>query len=131
MKLAELKRTIDPTSHAPVRGTDAQDKPIEGGSQSAARRRIRIYAVSAGALVVMGALAWLAHAWMNSRNIVSRERLRTATSTNHLRFHRRCAYRMLRRDRRTFDECQPNQACSIARSSSGLRIASTRDNCLV
>jgi HlyD family secretion protein len=78
MKLAELKGTIDPATHAPVRGTEAQDKEIEG-SRSAGRRRVGIYAASAGALVVIGAVAWLAHAWMNSRNVVSRERLRTAT----------------------------------------------------
>ena len=78
MKLAQLKRTIDPAAHAPVRGTEAQDTRIEG-SQLVQRRRLRLYALSTGALVLIGAFAWLGHAWVNSRNVVSSERLRTAT----------------------------------------------------
>ena len=78
MKLVELKQTIHPGSPAPVRGTDAQDTQIEN-SPSRRRRRLRIYAALAGAVVLIGAFAWLAHAWTNSRNVVSRERLRLAT----------------------------------------------------
>ena len=78
MKLAELKRTVDPAAHAPVRGTEAQDTQIEG-SRTARRRRLRIYAGAVGAVALIGVLIWLAHAWSNTRNVVSSERLRTAT----------------------------------------------------
>ena len=78
MRLAELKRTVDPAAHAPVRGTEAQDTQIEG-SRTARRRRLRIYAGAVGAVALIGVLIWLAHAWSNTRNVVSSERLRTAT----------------------------------------------------
>jgi HlyD family secretion protein len=78
MKIAELKRTIDGAVHAPVRGTEAQDTHVANPS-SARRRRLWIYGGAAGAVALIGALAWLAHAWANTRNVVSTERLRIAT----------------------------------------------------
>ena len=78
MKIAELKRTIDGAVHAPVRGTEAQDSHIANPS-SVRRRRLWIYGGVAGAVALLGVLAWLAHAWANTRNVVSSERLRIAT----------------------------------------------------
>jgi HlyD family secretion protein len=78
MKLAELKRTIDPMAHAPVRGTDAQDTRIIN-TAAARRRRLWTYGSLAGALALLGTFVWLARSWSNSAHIVSRERLRTAT----------------------------------------------------
>jgi len=78
MKLAELKRTLRPDAPAPVRGTEAQDSQIEG-SPATRRRRLQMYAAAAGAVVLISAFAWLAQAWTNSRNVISRERLRIAT----------------------------------------------------
>jgi HlyD family secretion protein len=83
MKLAELKRTLEPADHAPVRGTEAQDTRIDS-ADAARRRRLRIYGVIAGAVALIGAFLWLAHSWSSSVRVVSGERLRTATvSTGH------------------------------------------------
>ena len=78
MKLAELKRTIDPVAHAPVRGTDAQDTHV---TNTAAARRGRLWAYGgvAAAVALVGAFVWLARSWSNSGHAIPRERLRTAT----------------------------------------------------
>lgn len=76
MKLAELKRTIDPAAQTRVRGTEAQDTKVTHGGQ---RRRLWLYASLAGAVLLAGAFIWLGRSWSNSAHVISRERLRTAT----------------------------------------------------
>ncbi len=79
MKLAELKRTIDPaTTHAPVRGTDAQDTRVTNAA-AVRRRRLWMYGGAACATAFILAFVWLARSWSNSAHVISRERLRTAT----------------------------------------------------
>jgi HlyD family secretion protein len=83
MKLAELKRTLDPAEHAPVRGTEAQDTPV-GNTNAVRRRRLWIFGSAAGAIVFVGIFTWLARSWANSGHTVSGERLRTASvSSGH------------------------------------------------
>src|SRR5690348_843989 len=84
MKLAELKRTLDPASErAPVRGTEAQDTQVEN-TDALRRRRLWIYVSIAGAIVFVGIFTWLARSWANSEHMVSGERVRTASvSTGH------------------------------------------------
>lgn len=78
MKLAELKRTIDPAAQTRVRGTEAQDTRLTD-SGNTKRRRLGLYAGVAGAVALVGAFIWLGHSWSNSAHVISRERLRTAT----------------------------------------------------
>jgi len=78
MKLAELKRTIDPVAHAPVRGTGAQDTRVANTTASR-RRQLWIYGGVVSAAAVLGAFIWLARSWSNSAHVIPRERLRTAT----------------------------------------------------
>jgi len=78
MKLAELKRTIDPKAHAPVQGTEAQDTRVTN-SAAATRRRVWTYGSVVAAIVIVGALVWLARSWSNSAHVIPRERLRMAT----------------------------------------------------
>lgn len=76
MKLAELRRTIDPAGQTRVRGTEAQDTKVADGGK---RRRPWLYASLAGAVVLAGAFIWLGHSWSNSAHVISRERLMIAT----------------------------------------------------
>lgn len=76
MKLAELRRTIDPAGQTRVRGTEAQDTKVADGGK---RRRRWLYASLAGAVVLAGAFIWLGHSWSNSAHVISRERLMIAT----------------------------------------------------
>ncbi len=83
MKLAELKRPLESTEHAPVRGTEGQDTHVVD-SDAVRRRRLWIYAGAAGAVVLIVVFVWLARSWANSGRVVSAERVRTATvSSGH------------------------------------------------
>jgi HlyD family secretion protein len=61
-----------------VRGTAGQDAPVTNNSADH-RRRLSWYAGSAGAIALLAAFAWLAHAWSNSSHTVSADRLRIVT----------------------------------------------------
>jgi HlyD family secretion protein len=84
MTLAELKRTLDPAvERAPVRGTEAQDAPVEN-TDALRRRRLWLYAGIGGAIMFAGLFFWLARSWANSEHMVSGERMRTASvSSGH------------------------------------------------
>jgi HlyD family secretion protein len=81
MKITQLKR-LDPDSSpsTPVRGTAAQDAPVADDDVRSHRRRryVRWSVGAVGTLVLLGAFAWLAHAWSNSSHTVSADRLRVA-----------------------------------------------------
>jgi len=75
MKITQLTR-LDTDPGASVRGTAGQDTAVADDGATK-RRRIRRYVVSGAAgLSLLGALAWLAHAWFHSGHVISAERLR-------------------------------------------------------
>ncbi len=77
MKITQL-RHLDPTaaSLTSVRGTAAQDALVEDGGAANRRRYLQRSAVAAGAVLLLAAFVWLAHAWSNSSHTVSAARLR-------------------------------------------------------
>jgi HlyD family secretion protein len=79
MKITQLKRLDAGTTSlaTPVRGTEAQDAPVTDDTATRRRHR-RWYVIGASALVLLAALAWLAHAWSNSSHTVAADRLRIA-----------------------------------------------------
>jgi HlyD family secretion protein len=78
MKLAELKRTIDPAAHTPVRGTEAQDTHVTN-TTAIRRRQLWIYGGVVSAVALVCAFAWLARSWSNSAHVIPLARLRTAS----------------------------------------------------
>jgi HlyD family secretion protein len=76
MKITQLIDTrASATSSASVRGTAAQDAPVTDIAANR-RRRLGWFTGSAGAVVLLAAFVWLAHAWSNSSRTVSADRLR-------------------------------------------------------
>ena len=86
MKLAHLKRFHDPAIAATasggvaMRGTQAQDAPVSAPISLWRRHGLRL--VLAGAALIAVVFAWLIHAWLGMGEVISRERLRTATVTH-------------------------------------------------
>jgi HlyD family secretion protein len=85
MKLAQLKKFQDPAAGAtapegsPMRGMQAQDAPVSTAVSWG--RRHRAHLALAGAALIALLFAWLMHAWLAMGEVISRERLRTATVT--------------------------------------------------
>ncbi|HTT01726.1 MAG TPA: efflux RND transporter periplasmic adaptor subunit [Steroidobacteraceae bacterium] len=80
MKIAQLRKSSGSAAPLePMRGTQAQDAPL-GADLPLWRRHLPRYAIAAGlAIVLIGSLVWLLHAWSQSRFTVSAERLRITT----------------------------------------------------
>jgi HlyD family secretion protein len=75
MKLAQLRKLPESTIDAArMRGTEAQDAPLNEAQPHWRRFRLR-YALGGAALLLL-LLAWLLHGWLNSAHVISRERLR-------------------------------------------------------
>ncbi len=75
MKLAQLRKLPESTIDAArMRGTEAQDAPLNEAQPHWRRFRLR-YALGGAALLVL-LLAWLLHGWLNTAHVISRERLR-------------------------------------------------------
>jgi HlyD family secretion protein len=84
MKLAHLKKFHEPTNGAQqtpsgMRGTHAQDAPVTAPAPWWRRQRLAIL-VGAAALAI-ALFVWLLHGWLSTGQMISRERLRTATVT--------------------------------------------------
>jgi HlyD family secretion protein len=80
MKLAQLRKFSDGTpSEASVRGTEAQDRPLDGEPPHWQRYRTR-YALAGAALVVL-LFGLLIRGWLHTGAVMSRERLRFAEVT--------------------------------------------------
>jgi len=80
MKLAHLRKITDSTqSEGGVRGTEAQDRPIEGEPPHWQRYRTR-YLLAGGALVVL-IFGLLIRGWLHTGAVMSHERLRFAEVT--------------------------------------------------
>jgi HlyD family secretion protein len=80
MKLAQLRRIADSTQNdATVRGTEAQDRPLEGEPPHWQRYRTR-YLLGGAALVVL-VFALLIRGWLHTGAVMSHERLRFAEVT--------------------------------------------------
>jgi HlyD family secretion protein len=78
MKLAQLRKSEDGTAPvAGIAGTQAQDVP-RAQSAPGWRHYWRRFALAGGALVLL-LFAWLVHGWLRTGDVLSRERLRTAS----------------------------------------------------
>jgi HlyD family secretion protein len=77
MKLAQLRKIETPADPNRMRGTEAQDAPLNETPAHWRRFRVR-YALAAAALFAL-LCAWLVHGWLNSAQVVSRARLRLVT----------------------------------------------------
>jgi HlyD family secretion protein len=84
MKVTQLKRVSDGSSpESSVRSTAGQDTAVTDEG-SVWRKHSRWFVIGAGGLVVVAALAWLAHSWSTSAHVISADRLRiTAVKTGH------------------------------------------------
>jgi len=78
MKITQLRRLDADSSSATVRTTTAQDTQITDNT-AARRRRVRWLIAGGAGLMLLGVLAWLAHAWSNSSHLVSRNTLSITT----------------------------------------------------
>jgi HlyD family secretion protein len=79
MKVTQLKRPNAESSPAgSMRSTAGQDTAVADNT-SPWRRHRRWYLTGAAALIVVAALAWLAHKWAGSAHLISADRLRITT----------------------------------------------------
>jgi HlyD family secretion protein len=80
MKLAQLRKIPEAVSDAVrMRGTEAQDKPLDSPVLRWTRRRLALAAAGAALLVLL--FGWLIHAWLATGQVISHERLRVANVT--------------------------------------------------
>jgi HlyD family secretion protein len=78
MKLAQLRRIPEAVTDAVrMRGTEAQDKPLDTPVVRWTRQRIALAGTAAALLVLL--FGWLIHAWLSTGQVISHERLRVAT----------------------------------------------------
>src|SRR5579862_4373623 len=78
MKLAQLRRIPEAVTDAVrMRGTEAQDKPLDSPVVRWTRQRIALAGTGAALLVLL--FGWLIHAWLSTGQVISHERLRVAT----------------------------------------------------
>jgi HlyD family secretion protein len=81
MKLAHLKKIHDSASHVPqaqagMRGTAAQDVPLQLAPSTWQRFRVPVLiSATTAALLLCG---WLVRSWLNSGQVIAQQRLRTA-----------------------------------------------------
>jgi HlyD family secretion protein len=80
MKLTQLRKIPEAVSDAVrMRGTEAQDKPLDSPVVRWTRRRLALAGAGAALLVLL--FGWLIHAWLTTGQVISHERLRVATVT--------------------------------------------------
>jgi HlyD family secretion protein len=78
MKLAQLRKIPEAVTDAVrMRGTEAQDKPLDAPVVRWTRRRMALAGTGAALLVLL--FGWLIHAWLTTGQMISHERLRVAT----------------------------------------------------